>query len=145
MYVLSVSSKSRVCTEDPLLLYDPVPLYVHVFTQVWNYTALLYYSIVHLEYVIRCTQYVYVYTWYVRVHTIVVFSTHFSVPSALFLSWEAVLLHLALASKLCFAVKLGFQEIQVDVQTTSDVMAGADGAEGPAPDVLHQPEGTMCH
>ncbi len=67
-------------------------------------------------------------------------------PNALFLSQAEVLIHLALASKQCFQVtaKLGFQEIQVDV-LTSDTMAGADGAAGPAPDVLHQPEGTACH
>ncbi len=69
-----------------------------------------------------------------------------SLPSALFLSRAAVLLHsgLALVPKPCFAVKLGFREIQVDVWT-SDVMAGAGGAAGPAPDVQHQPEGTACH
>ncbi len=105
---------------------------------------MLYYSIVHLEYVIRCTQYLHVYTLYVSVHTRVVFSTHLSVPSALFLSRAEVLLHLALASKLCFAAKLGFREIQVYVQT-SDVMAGAGEAAGPTPDVRHQPEGTACH
>ncbi len=43
------------------------------------------------------------------------------------------------ASKQCFASKLGFLEIQVDV-LTSDVMDGAGGAVGPAPDVRHQPE-----
>ena len=43
-------------------------------------------------------------------------------------------------SKPCFTSKLGFREIQVDVRT-SDVMAGAGGAVGPAPDVQHQPEG----
>ncbi len=68
------------------------------------------------------------------VHTIVVLSTHLSVPSALFLSLAEVLLHLALASKPCFAAKLGFWVIQVDV-LTSDVMAGAGGAAGPAQDV----------
>ncbi len=36
---------------------------------------------------------------------------------------------------------MGVREIQVDVRT-SDVMAGAGGAAGPAPDVRHQPEGT---
>ena len=47
------------------------------------------------------------------------------------------------ASKPCSAAKLGFREIQVDVRT-SDVMAGAGGGAGPAPDVRHQPEGTVC-
>ncbi len=79
-----------------------------------------------------------------HVHTIVVFSTHLSVPSALFLSLAEVLLHLAPASKQCFAAKLGFREIQVDV-LTSYVMAGAGRVTGPTPDVLHQPEGTTCH
>jgi hypothetical protein len=37
---------------------------------------------------------------------------------------------------------MGILEIQVDVWT-SDVMAGAGGVTGPAPDVGHQPEGTM--
>ncbi len=61
----------------------------------------------------------------------------------LFLSRAAVRRHMA-ASKPCFTAKLGFREIQVDV-LTSDVMAGAGGAAGPAPDVRHQPEGTVCH
>jgi hypothetical protein len=42
---------------------------------------------------------------------------------------------------------MGILEIQVDVRT-SDVMVGASGAAGPAPDVRHQPEGTVrrkCH
>ena len=57
-----------------------------------------------------------------------------------FLSQAAVLRHMA-ASKLCFAAKLGFRELQVDIRI-SDVMAGAGGAAaGPAPDVQHQPEG----
>ncbi len=51
----------------------------------------------------------------------------------LFLSRAAVLRHIA-ASKPCRAAKLGFREIQVDVRT-SDVMAGAGGGAGPAPDV----------
>ena len=51
----------------------------------------------------------------------------------LFLSRAAVLRHIA-ASKPCRAAKLGFREIQVDVWT-SDVMAGAGGGAGPAPDV----------
>ena len=60
----------------------------------------------------------------------------------LFLSRSAVLRHIA-ASKPCRAAKLGIREIQVDVRT-SDVMAGAGGGAGPAPDVRHQPEGTVC-
>ena len=61
-----------------------------------------------------------------------------------FLSRAAVLRHIA-ASKQCRAAKLqvGIREILVDVRT-SDVMAGAGGGAGPAPDVQHQPEGTMC-
>jgi hypothetical protein len=51
----------------------------------------------------------------------------------LFLSRAAVLRHIA-ASKPCRAAKLGIREIQVDVRT-SDVMAGAGGGAGPAPDV----------
>ena len=60
----------------------------------------------------------------------------------LFLSRAAVRRHIA-ASKPCRAAKLGIREIQVDVRT-SDVMAGAGGGAGPAPDVRHQPEGTVC-
>ncbi len=54
-------------------------------------------------------------------------------------------------SKECFTTKLSFRglslaepkwDFQVDVWT-SDVMAGAGGAAGPAPDVRHQPAGTM--
>jgi hypothetical protein len=59
----------------------------------------------------------------------------------LFLSRAAVLRHIA-ASKPCRAAKLGIRKIQVDVRT-SDVMAGAGGGAGPAPDVQHQPEGTV--
>ena len=60
----------------------------------------------------------------------------------LFLSRAAVRRHIT-ASKPCRAAKLGIREIQVDVRT-SDVMAGAGGGAGPAPDVRHQPEGTVC-
>ena len=60
----------------------------------------------------------------------------------LFLSRAAVRRHIA-ASKPCRSAKLGIREIQVDVRT-SDVMAGAGGGAGPAPDVRHQPEGTVC-
>ncbi len=41
---------------------------------------------------------------------------------------------------------MGIREIQVDVQgLTGYVMARAGGASGPAPDVWHQPEGTVLH
>ena len=60
------------------------------------------------------------------------------------LSRAAVRRHIT-ASKPCRAAKLGFREIQVDVLTSdSDGMAGAGGGAGPAPDVQHQPEGTVC-
>ncbi len=51
----------------------------------------------------------------------------------LFLSREAVHRHIA-ASRPCSAAKMGIREIQVDVRT-SDVLAGAGGAAGSAPDV----------
>ena len=59
----------------------------------------------------------------------------------LFLSRAAVRRHIA-ASKQCCAAKMGFREIRVEVRT-SDVMAGAGGGAGPAPDVRHQPEGNL--
>ena len=59
----------------------------------------------------------------------------------LYLSRAAVHSHIA-ASKPCFSAKMGFREIQVDART-SDVMTGAGGTAGPAPDVRHQPEGTV--
>ena len=59
----------------------------------------------------------------------------------LFLSRAAVHRHIC-HSKPCSAARMGVREIQVDVRT-SDVMAGAGGAAGPAPDVRHQPEGTL--
>jgi hypothetical protein len=59
----------------------------------------------------------------------------------LFLSRAAVHRHIA-ASRPCSAAKMGIREIQVDVRT-SDVLAGAGGAAGPAPDVRHQPEGAV--
>ena len=43
-------------------------------------------------------------------------------------------------SKPCFAADLGFKEIHVEARAC-DVMAGAGGAAGPAPDVRHQPPG----
>jgi hypothetical protein len=59
----------------------------------------------------------------------------------LFLSRAAVHRHIA-ASRPCSAAKMGIREIQVDV-LTSDVLAGAGGAAGPALDVRHQPEGAV--
>ena len=58
----------------------------------------------------------------------------------LFLTRAAVHRHIC-ALKPCSTAKMGIREIQVDV-LTSDVMAGAGGSAGPAPDVRHQPEGT---
>ncbi len=59
----------------------------------------------------------------------------------LYLSRAAVDRHIA-ASKPCLTAKMGIREIQVNVQT-SDVMAGAGGAAGPAPDVRQQTAGTV--
>ncbi len=59
----------------------------------------------------------------------------------LILSCAAVHRHIA-ASKPCPAAKMGILAIQVHVRT-SDVMAGAGGAAGPAHDVRHQLEGTV--
>ncbi len=59
----------------------------------------------------------------------------------LFLSREAVHRHIA-ALRPCSAANMGIREIQVDVRT-SDVLAGAGSAAGPAPDVRHQPEGAV--
>ncbi len=63
-------------------------------------------------------------------------------PRDLFLSWAAVLCHIAASRPSC-AAKMGFWEIQVYVWT-SDVMARVGCYAGPAPDVRHQPEGTVC-
>ena len=60
----------------------------------------------------------------------------------LFLNRASVRRHIA-ASRACHAAKLGVREIQVEARA-GDVMAGAGGAAGPAPDVRHQPAGT-CH
>jgi len=46
----------------------------------------------------------------------------------------------ASAFKACFAADLGFKEIHVKARL-GDVMAGAGGEAGPAPDVRHQPPG----
>jgi hypothetical protein len=59
----------------------------------------------------------------------------------LFLSRAAVHRHIG-HSKPCSAAKMGIREIQVEVRA-SNVMARARGAAGPAPDVRHQPEGTV--
>ena len=59
----------------------------------------------------------------------------------LFLHRAGVRRHIR-ASKACFAADLGFNEIHVETRA-GDVMAGAGGAAGPAPDVLHQPPGTI--
>jgi hypothetical protein len=59
----------------------------------------------------------------------------------LFLNRAAVHRHIS-QSKPCSAAKMGIREIKAEVQT-SDVMARAVGAAGPAPDVRHQPEGTV--
>ena len=61
----------------------------------------------------------------------------------LFLSRAAVHRHIA-ASRPCSAAKMGIREIQVFFRT-SDVLpvAGAGGAAGSAPEVRHQPEGTV--
>jgi hypothetical protein len=68
---------------------------------------------------------VHVCTWYVH--------------GGLFLHRSAVLRHIR-GSKPCFADNLGFQEKHVEARA-GDVMAGAGGAAGPAPDVRHQPPG----
>ena len=57
----------------------------------------------------------------------------------LFLNWASVWRHIA-ASKHCRAADLGYWQIQVEA-LAGDVMAGAGGAAGPAPDVRHQPPG----
>ena len=60
----------------------------------------------------------------------------------LFLNRASVRRHIA-ASQACHAANLGVREIHVEARA-GDVMAGAGGAAGPAPDVRHQPAGT-CH
>ena len=59
----------------------------------------------------------------------------------LFLHRSAVLRHIR-GSKPCFAADLGYKEIHVEARA-GDVMAGAGGAAGPAPDVRHQPPGKV--
>ena len=58
----------------------------------------------------------------------------------LFLNRAAVRRHIA-ASKPCHAADAGIRTIQVEAARAGDVMAGAGGAAGPAPDVRHQPAG----
>ncbi len=55
---------------------------------------------------------------------------------------RASVLRLIAASKHCRAADLGYRGIQVEA-LAGDVMAGAGGAAGPAPDVLHQPPGEL--
>jgi len=57
----------------------------------------------------------------------------------LFLARAAVRRHIR-ASKSCREAGLGFREVHVEARA-GDVMAGAGGAAGPAPDVRHQPPG----
>ena len=62
--------------------------------------------------------------------------------AGLFLNRASVRRHIA-AAKHCRAADLGYREIQVEARA-GDVMAGAGGAAGPAPDVRHQPPGDTC-
>ncbi len=55
----------------------------------------------------------------------------------LFINRASVRRHIA-ASKPCHAADLGYREIQVEARA-GDVVAGAGGAAGHAPDVQHQP------
>jgi hypothetical protein len=57
----------------------------------------------------------------------------------LFLARAAVRRHIN-ATKSCRGAGLGFREVHVET-LAGDVMAGAGGAAGPAPDVRHQPPG----
>ncbi len=57
----------------------------------------------------------------------------------LFLARAAVRHHIS-ATKSCREAGLGFREVHVEARA-GDVMAGAGGAAGPAPDVRHQPPG----
>ena len=61
----------------------------------------------------------------------------------LFLHRAGVRRHIR-ASKPCFAAGLGFKEIHVEARP-GDVMAGAGGSAGPAPDVRHQPPGSTVY
>ena len=59
----------------------------------------------------------------------------------LFLNWAAVCRHIA-ASKPYHAAQEGIRQIQMEARS-GDIMAGAGGAAGSAPDVRHQPEGDV--
>ena len=59
--------------------------------------------------------------------------------SGLFLTRAAVRRHIS-ATKSCREAGLGFREVHFEARA-GDVMAGAGGAAGPAPDVRHQPPG----
>ena len=61
----------------------------------------------------------------------------------LFLNRAGVRRHIR-ATKACFAADCCFKEIRVDARA-GDVMAGAGGAAGPAPDVRHQPPGKSIY
>ena len=56
----------------------------------------------------------------------------------LFLNRAAVRRHIA-ASKPCHAAQDGIRQIQMEARS-GDIMAGAGGAAGSAPDVRHQPD-----
>ncbi len=60
----------------------------------------------------------------------------------LILNRAAVRRHIA-ASKPCHAAEAGIRTIQVEEAQAGDVMAGAGGAAGPAPDVRLQPAGDV--
>ena len=60
---------------------------------------------------------------------------------SLFLNRAAVRRHIA-ASKPCHAAQDGIRQIQMEARSC-DIMAGAGGAAGSAPDVLHQPVGDV--
>ena len=60
---------------------------------------------------------------------------------SLFLHRAAVLRHIS-ASPACRAAKAGIRTILVEARA-GDIMAGAGGAAGPAPDVRHQPQGDV--
>ena len=59
----------------------------------------------------------------------------------LFLHRAAVLLHIA-ASNTCHVAKAGIRTIQIEA-LAGNVMTGAGGSAGPAPDVRHQQQGNV--
>ncbi len=65
-----------------------------------------------------------------------------SLSRSLFLNRAAVRHHIA-ASRPCHAADAGIRTIQVEEARAGDIMAGAGGAAGPAPDVRHQPAGDV--